>query len=148
MTMYICTNQSIEDRRLIIKFEYSPERVNRIRTISGRKWHNNKKYWTIPLHAETIKKLFIVFEDEEFCIEEDAQKVLLQLNLFPNADLRYDDVLRRCEEELKLHGYSSKTLKAYLGHIRRFLLYNQKNIEDLSVCASANSPKADGIACP
>lgn len=131
LALHICTNISVEGQ-LIIRFEYTSERVNRIRTISGRQWHSKEKYWTIPLEVQTIAKFFKVFNHEDICIEKDTQELLIQLNFLPNIESRYKDVIKRSEEQLKLKGYSPKTLKAYLGHIQRFLLYHQKDVNSLS----------------
>lgn len=131
MTLNIGTDKNSESQ-LIIRFEYTPERVDRIRSISGRRWYAHERYWTIPLQNEAVIKLFEVFDDEVFFIEPDVQKILAQLNPSLNVDLRYADILLRSEEELKLHGYSLKTLKSYLGHIRRFLLHYRKDVHDLS----------------
>lgn len=131
MALNVCINKSLKGQ-LIIQFDYTAERVTRIKLIPGKRWYSHERYWTIPLQAESVTKLFEIFSDEEFCIEPTTQKVLSRVGVLSNADLRYADVLRRSEEELKLHGYSSKTLKAYLGQIRRFLMYNQKDVNDLA----------------
>jgi len=131
LTLNICTDKNIEGQ-LIIRFEYTAERVRRIRSISGRLWHSHERYWTIPLQNESVTKLFEIFNDDQLAIEPDTQKSLAQLNSHFNVDLRYADVLQRSEEELKLRGYSLKTLKTYLGQIRRFLLFIQKEVNDLT----------------
>lgn len=131
MALYICANKSVQGR-LIIRFEYTSERVSRIRTISGRQWHSVGRYWTIPLEVQTVAKLFKVFENEDLIIEKDTERLMIELKLLPKSDSWYKDVLKRSEEELKLKGYSRQTLKAYLGHIQRFLIYTQKDVDDLS----------------
>lgn len=131
LALYICANKSVQGR-LIIRFEYTSERVSRIRTISGRQWHSVERYWTIPLDAQTVAKLFKVFENEDLIIEKDTERLMVELKLLPKSDSWYKNVLKRSEEELKLKGYSRQTLKAYLGHIQRFLIYTQKDIDDLS----------------
>jgi hypothetical protein len=34
--------------RLIVLVPYSPERVAKIKTVAGRRRHQNEKYWTVP----------------------------------------------------------------------------------------------------
>lgn len=131
MTITICASKSPEES-LIIRFEYTPERVERIKSIAGRKWNGHEKYWTIPIQNKTISRLFKVFADEEILIAPEAQKTIYEIYPLLNVDLQYADVLRRCEEELKLHGYSPKTLRVYLGHIRRFLMFSTTNVNNLS----------------
>lgn len=40
-------------------------------------------------------------------------------------------ILKTMEQELKLRGYSHKTKKLYIGHVRRFLNYYNKDINDI-----------------
>ena len=63
--------------QLIIRFQYSDERVEKIRSISGRVWHAQERYWTIPFVAETITKLIEFFSDEEIFVEPEIQKTLI-----------------------------------------------------------------------
>ncbi|MFW6247118.1 MAG: hypothetical protein ACOC22_03050 [bacterium] len=42
------------ENELNIKFRYSPELVNKIRSVSGRWWHVDKKYWSVPINNDTI----------------------------------------------------------------------------------------------
>jgi integrase/recombinase XerD len=43
------------------------------------------------------------------------------------------DVIKKAEEVLKLKAFSFKTRKSYLGHIRRFLIYSNKKVEELNI---------------
>lgn len=49
--------------KLLVQFAYRPELVDKIKTITGRKW--KKPYWTLPLTAETIQNVEIVFGPTE-----------------------------------------------------------------------------------
>jgi hypothetical protein len=37
-----------EAGRLVVRFPYSPECVAKIKTVAGRRWHPEGKYWTVP----------------------------------------------------------------------------------------------------
>lgn len=59
--MSISVYADIDHNRLIIRFDYSEERVKKIRTIAGRSWNQKERYWTIPLGYESwrsFNKLF------------------------------------------------------------------------------------------
>jgi integrase/recombinase XerD len=97
---------SITNEELIVKFAYHPDLVNLIRTISGRRWDSKQKVWLIPNRTEVLQQFQTVFQ--AYSIEW--------------ADLdNPQQVIGQCSDELKLHGLSPKTQKAYLMHIRKFL---------------------------
>jgi integrase/recombinase XerD len=97
---------SSSNKELIVKFAYDPDLVNRIRTISGRRWDLQNKVWLIPNRTEALQQFQTVFQG--YSIE------------WANLD-NPQQVIEQCSDELKLHGLSPKTQKAYLMHIRRFL---------------------------
>ena len=37
-----------EAGRLIVLLPYTPERVAKIKTVVGHRWHHEEKYWTVP----------------------------------------------------------------------------------------------------
>ena len=42
-----------------------------------------------------------------------------------------NEIISLMEKELKLKGYSAKTIKNYLGHVRRFCIISEKNLVDV-----------------
>lgn len=57
-------------RAVIIKFPFNSETLNIVRTIPGRKWHNEEKYWTCPLTPEAM----IILKKDGFKFDEKLQK--------------------------------------------------------------------------
>ena len=110
-----------KDDRIIVKFDYSKERVNKIKGIEGREYNPGQCYWTIPFNFNAYKKIISLFAGEEIKISNSQFLVYL----------KYNEILKRVEEELKLKGYSFKTRKAYLGHIERFLSYTNKGFNEI-----------------
>jgi site-specific recombinase XerD len=97
--------------RLIVVLPYTPERVEKIKTIPGRWWHAEEKYWTVPASEETVERLLALFAGES---------VELDPALRPVGEV-VQETLRAVEEELKLRSYSPKTHKAYRFHLEWFL---------------------------
>jgi len=118
--MAIQIEKSKEDR-IIVKFQFSQERVNKIKSIEGREYSPKEYLWTIPCNFYSYNKLIAIFHDEEIKILDDKFLVYL----------RFNEILKMIEEELKLKGYSFKTRKAYLGHIERFLSYTNKSLKEV-----------------
>ena len=50
--------------RLKVYFPYSPERVELIKTIPGRKWDLVEKVWHVPEGEETIKRIKEIFHND------------------------------------------------------------------------------------
>jgi site-specific recombinase XerD len=86
--------------------------VGELREVDGRKWHPDKRYWSVPSHPEIVPRLLEIFQ---------GHSVLLHpaLRRFAGPGWLLDAVRR----ELRLHGYSARTQKAYLQHLRHFLEY-------------------------
>lgn len=52
--------------RLIIRFDYTEDRVKKIRSIIGRSWNQKDRYWTIPFQHESVKNFYDLFAQEEY----------------------------------------------------------------------------------
>lgn len=46
-----------DGKQVIIKFSYDRELVNQIKTIPGRRWNGQDKYWFCPVSLEAVEKL-------------------------------------------------------------------------------------------
>ncbi len=94
--------------RLVVVLPYRQERVEKIRTIPGRRWHPEEKHWTVPHTEGMVERLLALFEGEK-------------VELDPALQSLDTDVLMAVEQELTLRGYRPKTHKAYRLQIERFL---------------------------
>jgi len=124
--MSLFLHKHADSKRLIVRFEYSEERVKKIKSIIGRSWNQKERHWTIPLHKESVKDFYDLFAEEE--IITDPAVTLIINELIPEIKYlaHYNELLIKADIELNLKGYSKETHKSYLGHIRRFLLYIKK----------------------
>ena len=43
--------------RIIVSFSYDLQLVSKVKTIEGRKWHPDKKYWSFPKTDAMIENL-------------------------------------------------------------------------------------------
>lgn len=107
------------DKELKISFAYSVDRIMNIKKLNGYRWDPHQKAWFIPYSKDSLMKLEKLFLDEEIIME-------LQIND------RYQHTYNLMREELVLKGYSYKTIKSYLGHIRRFASFINKPLTDIS----------------
>jgi site-specific recombinase XerD len=49
--------------RIPVVFRYDPHLVQKVRTIEGRKWHQDKKYWSFPDTDGTLEKILEVLRE-------------------------------------------------------------------------------------
>lgn len=125
---------------IYISMPYNIENINIIKSVKGHIWSLENKIWSIPNTEENkilINKL-LLHESSATELEErssDNSKIKYGEDSFKdNKELeKYYDILKIMEQELKLKGYSHKTKKSYIGHIRRFLNYYNKDAKDLNV---------------
>ena len=101
---------------IFVKFNYNSEIIKDIKIIGGGTWSSIDKSWRFIYSEDTYRQL----------VELKNQYDLTQLN---NVVL---DHLTSFENLLKLKGYSSKTIKSYLGHMRRFIDYINGDIESIN----------------
>lgn len=104
--------------RLIVKFPYSKEAVDKMHLFEGREWHPEGKFWTVPADEKTREMLQSLFLCE--CPELPDTKEDME-----TPSVWSDKILPKMTEELRLKGYSQKTCKGYTGHVRRFAEYTQ-----------------------
>ena len=110
-----------DNGRLIVTFSYSPERVKKIKTIPGKWWHPEEKYWTVPSTAGMVERLVSLFERERVEIDTALRRDWETIRR----------ILGAVENELTLRRYSPRTHEAYLGHLKRFLNHFGKDVETL-----------------
>lgn len=79
-----------------------------LRALPGRRWDPARQVWVIPEPEKTLTLLAERFGQERIRIIRDPPKEAPPL-------------LARVREALTLRGYSPRTRKVYLGHVRRFL---------------------------
>lgn len=99
----------LEDGEIHIHLPYPSPLLAWVRTLPGRRWDSPRRVWRVP--------------DSE--ASRDAVRTTMGVDVEgsvspPEID-RTKVLLERFREELRLHGYAPRSLKAYLGHARRFL---------------------------
>lgn len=111
-----------EDGRLIVNFGYSPERVAAIKAVSGRRYHPEGKYWTVPHTAEAVEQIQALFTNDRVAVSAAVRAASAKLSVE-----RINEVMSALDEELTLRGYSPKTRDNYRLHIQRFLRWLRRD---------------------
>ncbi len=119
--------REINSDQLVVTFNYKVDLVNKIRSIEGRNWDAKQKHWVLPNTPDCLVKLNDVFKDEG--IEwVDINHIILSKECSGNI-IEFAQKMRR---QLTLNGFTQKTIKAYTGHVERFLKHADKKVEDLT----------------
>jgi integrase/recombinase XerD len=96
---------------LAVVLPYSPERVEKIKTVPGRRWDAQQKHWTVPDTPGMTARLTALFAGD---------KTEVDPALHPDWAI-IQEILAAAQDELTLRRYSPKTQRAYLLHLKRFL---------------------------
>ena len=120
--------------------------VKRIKTIAGRHWHPEPKFWTVPYTKDTLRELQKLFE-QELALTFTSKSAIPETYIPPpqkekskpkkktkeKLPLKHPEALTALEEKLMLKRYSFATIKVYKSHFSAFLLqYNQIEPKDIS----------------
>lgn len=66
--------KKVDDRTMEIRYKFDPEILQLVKTLPGRRFHPDKKYWTATITADSINKL----KDAGFVIDAELEKLLHQ----------------------------------------------------------------------
>lgn len=116
----------------MVRFDYDPELIARIKEIPGRRWRPRERCWSIPDQGAALALLVSRFHDQDLVLEERVERRLPKTGLeqfrwtrLDREDAEVSDAcrasLRRMHTELVLCGYSPRTRKCYIDRIERFL---------------------------
>ena len=126
---------------------YVPDFPERIKELTGQGYHKRKQCWTAPRHSGTIDHLKAIFGHT--ALRWTAAPAFTPADLTPRAisrsapgeaaalaselPPRWQEVLVRTEEQLRVRRYSWQTVKSYLSHLRLFLAAHRAlHLEDIT----------------
>ncbi len=95
-----------------IKVPYNQELYKKIKSLQGAVWDKENKLWIISKKEQTLH-----------CFRQ----LLISFGILKKPsgnDTYFLQDLKMLICELRIQGYSNKTIKAYSGHMRRFMKYN------------------------
>ena len=98
---------SRKGKDLIIRFDYSAERVRKIKTIRPAYWNNEEKVWVVPDSKELLEVLKKLFNNEQLYVA------------FEKCEFN-EQVTKSFEDFMRIKAYSWQTQKLYLNHLKRF----------------------------
>jgi len=115
--------------KVIIRVPYNLELISKIKSLEGREWNAEGKYWTVPISKNMLNLLLRLFKHEtvELCpkLQAMADITVNSEGCVKKADYgeRCEKTLEELDNEMKLCGYSQKTRNAYRWQIKEFISY-------------------------
>ncbi|HET9949864.1 MAG TPA: site-specific tyrosine recombinase/integron integrase [Longimicrobiales bacterium] len=109
---------TVEQREIHLRFPWDPDLVEKVRRLPRRRWDPDRRIWRLPDTPEARKAVELAFGVVVVGPAEAAAEAPAEAPASPGERL-----LDRLSEELRLRGYSPRTRKVYLGHVRRFLAW-------------------------
>jgi site-specific recombinase XerD len=100
-----------------------------VRALPGRRWDATRRLWIVPDPVAGFRRLRAAFGAERLVVAAGDQRG----SHLVQSDDPHDggDPLEPVRRELLLRGYSPRTRKAYLGHVRRFLAWADVGVDGL-----------------
>jgi integron integrase len=115
---------------LVVRLPYSPEGVARIKTIPGRRWHSEGKYWTVPRTDGALARLLALFGGNPVQVDPALRTAGGDGDRRAPADAGILDapapasLLERARQALRARHYSRRTEQAYLAWIARLVAFH------------------------
>ena len=113
-----------DEGRLIVVVPYDAQRVARIKTFIGRRWHQEEKYWTVPHTDGALARLQALFAEEAVAVDPSLRPVKTPDHQGPPPEPKILP-LDQVRQAVRMRHYSPKTEEAYVGWIKRFILFHK-----------------------
>lgn len=114
--------------QLIVDLPYSPQRIEKIRSIPGRRWHHKEKFWSVPDTPDMRDRLSALFAGDEVRIASQSHEAKPPR---PDQTAGLNQLLQRVRNTMRAKHLSSRTEEAYTGWIRRFARRMEAPLENL-----------------
>lgn len=112
-TMNTITVGKTADDRISVAFPYDPNRISKVKTLGGYRWHPEEKYWSFPQDDNMIERILTLFEREEVAVDPSLY-------------------LSSLKKELMSRKYSQKTVTIYMHYNEGLLRFASKQPSDIT----------------
>jgi integron integrase len=100
-----------EARRIKVTFPYSKDLIAKIKTIKGRRWHLDKKYWSFPNSDGKLQEILNVLDGE-------------RIRLDPTLQVDHEFLLNQLRKAIQTRHYSRRTEQTYVNWVKRFITFH------------------------
>lgn len=127
---------------LLVYVPPKSEYIHKIKAITGCRWHPTQKCWCIPNKSALIilRKLF---PNNRFCVDVTPQTSAPTASSFPKKQHPhqhhkpthpdpFQHILQATQKHMRIKRYQPDTRKGYLRHIKRFLIFMNKDPKQIT----------------
>ncbi|MCX5812293.1 MAG: site-specific integrase [Proteobacteria bacterium] len=119
---------------LTVAFKYDPLFVEKVKTIPGHKWNQEKKYWSFPNSKQILDTIIFTFAGEDLNIDPTLQTLTSQIQgekktnhiVRSEETLPDNPIFEQVRNLIRLKHYSIRTEKSYLSWIQRYIIFHNK----------------------
>jgi len=128
------------ERELEVQLPYHREWWNRLRKFPQSCWDAKLRVWTFPYTLKHVERFIELFEDAVVLVSDELRAECYLLtekkadgNQTGEGRVEFESskwgtfVESKLVLELKVRGYSMKTIRAYRGHVERFYCFYEAN---------------------
>ena len=116
---------------LVVRLPYSPEAVARIKTIPGRRWHPEERYWTVPKTDGILARLLALFAGHPVEVDPALRSTDRQREqdtpvepTVPRPWPGLPGLLEGIRQALRARHYSPRTEQVYAAWVTRFIEFH------------------------
>ena len=130
MTLYI-KKRNGKELCVWLAHNYSPEDIDKVKTIEGRKWDFDSKCWVLPNSQGNIELLLELFDLDNVHLDSNLRHDPDKNGIQPE-NLKIAGLLQALENELTLQGYGLNTIEVYSSHVNHFFKAAKRNIDEIN----------------
>lgn len=130
----------------VVVVPFHREIVRRLREIPGSRWDPRARHWRVPESPEACRGLRALGDVARVEFVGDVTAGRVDDRAGAGAPVSHP-IVAAAAAELRLRGYSPRTRKTYLHHIRRFVGFATANGSSVPA-ATASRPAGNSIADP
>ncbi|NJN34103.1 MAG: hypothetical protein HC817_07505 [Saprospiraceae bacterium] len=136
ITKVICNNQTLIG---ISIRSFQTEWREKVKTIVGRRWHENERIWTIPHTAEAYQELKKAFGENNIVVDKTDKPMVISPPQYPNRNMPLKEgyvkkdgkyLYRPLENHALFDKLSQKQQKA-VGKLEELLIEERKAYETI-----------------
>lgn len=118
--------------RLIVLLPYTPERMDKIKTVAGRRWHQEERCWTVPHTDGALRQLLVLFAEDPVEVDNCLRPVQGRDDRPLPPAVSHSKLLDRLRDALRSRHYSRRTEQSYCHWVKRFSLHHAHSPEEMA----------------
>jgi integrase/recombinase XerD len=112
-----------DEFQLSIWFAYNEEYYAKMRTIPGARWDADRRVWKIPDTLKSLEHLYERISKHHIRVDPSLKREKIYFWGDSQERTPEEDSLQAMVNSMRLRGYSFRTQRVYIAHLRRLFRY-------------------------